>query len=228
MNIPLDPSAASTGRGNPYAETPLPVAARSPGGLTVVCVLAIFLGILFLLFGALTILQLTFARQIQQAAGSMAPQSAKVLEAQEQMNTELLGMMSSYTPFYIILSIVQMGLAFGLLYGGIRGMKLSAQARQVLLWTCAIGIGYEAIQFGLFLIMQLQMAPIMEQHMEKVMRASGSSPGAEFGSSMYRISLIVGIGFQLIWSLIKVGYFAFATNYLKRPPIRDLFLTEAK
>ena len=136
MNEPENPyTAQAASPGTPIVgELVLPLAARRPGGLTVVCVLAVVLGVLGVLFGTMSLLQLIFAQQIQQMAGGLGVQTAEMRAAQEQMNADLLQRMRPFMALLVTFALLQVGLAVSLLYGGIRGMKLVALARHVLLW----------------------------------------------------------------------------------------------
>jgi hypothetical protein len=157
-------------------------------------------------------------------AMGIGPVNADVRAAQEQMNASMLTSMRPFVPILMVSALLQLVLAIGFLYGGIRALNLDPLARQVLLWSCAVAFGLEIGHFVVATIMQLQLLPVMEQHMGRVMEASSNSGNMQqFGTAMARISMIAGLVFSGIWMLLKLVYFWISWSYLRQPQVRTLF-----
>ena len=124
-----------------------------------------------------------------------------------------------------ILAVCQVMLCGLLVYSGLKTLGLKAIGRKLLLATCLCLLAYETGQLIVFVIQQLRMSPIMELYMPRMMQdPSGNNAGAEqFGQIIARMSIIVGVVMQCVWTLIKFTFYAIAIRYLRKAPVVTLF-----
>ena len=73
---------------------------------------------------------------------------------------------------------------------------------------------------------QIEMTPVMLDYMEKIAESSGG-PGGEAMGQMMQIMMLAGIGFWIVWTLIKIGIMAWAAIYLNRESTKNFFAAAA-
>ncbi len=224
-----EPTRQSASANNVYADPQPDTSSRPsrPGGLTAVCVIAGVLGLLgfcgVLVGGA----NLVFGQKMQQAFAFNQP--PKLQEAQTKMNASINAVTQRYFAVSLSLLVFQAILCGLLAYGGFRCLSLNPGARNLLLIGCGVGPIFLIARFISFVIMQLEIMPIMQTYFETTITASagpGNSPqqmGAEFGASMAKASIIAGMVFNAGWSLTQLIFFGFAFRYLKKPAVAALF-----
>ena len=211
---------------NPYRPAGLPdLAARRSGGLTAICIIVVVLGVLGLFSGLLKGVNVLFGAQMQQAVGSMGAVTGDQAKVQAEMQAAIAAEMSRFVIANSILCLAQLVLSGALVYSGLKTLGLKANGRKLLLAVCMCLLVYEICQLAMAVIAQLSMSPIMELYMPRLMRTpSGNNAGAEkFGQIMARMSTIVGVVFQCVWTLIKLVVYTIAVWYLRKPTVIALF-----
>jgi len=216
---------------NPFGEkSQAPVAfsadpaARRPGVLTAVCVIAILVGLLGVLSGISKLFNALFGARMQQMFAGFGAVNAEMREAQERMYATLTAAMEPFLIPNLILAVAQLLLCGVLVYGAAKTLKLQEQGRRILATTAALLLLFEVGQGVVQGLMQMRMMPVMERHMSDVMQATpGAAPGAgKLGQALGRVSIVAGLVFQIAWMLIKLGYYGFTVRYLRRDRVRAL------
>jgi hypothetical protein len=208
---------------DPYSapQAPQVVAPQGPlpAGLKAVCIIAIVLGglgILFSCFGAFGLI----AGQATQSAFEMpGPAGGDMAQAQREMQTQIMEATRAYQPYLIVSVLLHVFAAIALLFGGILALKVSATGRLVLLAGCALATLYELVQSVLSVLVQSQTLPITQKYMEQALPPGGPAnlpPG--FSKAMVVVMLVfAGIG--LLLSLVKIVFYVFSIIYLQRAHI---------
>lgn len=215
---------------NPYRPGEMPeLASRRPGGLTAICIVAIVLGVLGLFSGTMKGVNALFGAQMQQAFGGMGAATPEQAKAQQEMQAALADEMRRFALANGILAVAQVALCGGLIYSAVKTLGIKAAGRKLLLALCACLLLYEVCQLATVVIQQLSLSPIMELYMPRMMKdPSGKTAGAEkFGQAIARMSIIVGVVMQCVWTLIKFVFFAVAIRYLRKAKIISLFDSSA-
>lgn len=210
----------------PYRPSELPdIATRRPGGLTAICIIAVVLGVIGLFSGALKGVNALFGAEMQQAFGSMGAATPEQAQAQKEMQAAIAGEMERFAVANGILSVCQLVLCGVLVYSGLKTLGLKAAGRKLLLAACLCLLVYEVGQLIVFVFQQLSMSPIMELYMPRMMQdPSGNNAGAEkFGQIIARMSIIVGVIMQCVWTLIKFVFYAVAVRHLRKTSVIALF-----
>ena len=178
----------STSPVNPYDPNPFgdaqPITAhafpaRRPGALTAICVIAIVLGTMGFMSSGMKGLNLLVGKPLQELMSSFGgAQNQEMAKAQEEMNEAIWEVADRFWIPNALLASAQFVLAIALIFGGIKALKLQAIGRKVLLAACCFLAVFEIVNVGLTSLVQIEMMPIMEVHMQRVMKAV---PGKQSG-----------------------------------------------
>ncbi|MCA9120295.1 MAG: hypothetical protein H6822_33355 [Planctomycetaceae bacterium] len=211
---------------SPYRPSDLPdVAVRRTGGLTAICIIGVVLGVLGLFSGTLKGINVMFGAQMQQMFGSMGAITPEQAQAQQEMNAAIAAELKRFAIANTILCVAQLILCGTMVYSGLKTLGLKEAGRKLLLAVCVCMLVYETGQLITFVFQQLSMSPIMELYMPRMMQApNGDNQGAEkFGQIIARMSIIVGVVVQCVWTLVKFVFYAVAIFYLRKATIVALF-----
>lgn len=220
MSIPAVPPMASWTQEAPPAPR--------PGGLTVICIIAIVLGGLGLLNAPMAIVNLVAGQRIQQALAFTPPGPGQnqMAEMQRLMQEKMMAVTNRYWWPLMGFAVLNLGLSMGLLVGGIMALKRAPQARTLLVVVFAVTILFELVQCGVNVMVQSKMAAVMSEMLPQVMAASappnrpGAQQAANMGQAVAKMSIIAGIAVQVIWTLAKLVYYGIGWSYLGRSHVR--------
>jgi len=111
-----------------------------------------------------------------------------------------------------------------LLVGGLGVFGKRPRGRTLLLKVILLAMILECLRIALYVVTQLEMLPIMEEYMPKMMSQAGSKgPSSEVFGTMMRVMTFVGLGLWVTWGLVKLGLYACGRSYLKKPPVIDYY-----
>jgi hypothetical protein len=171
---------------------------------------------------------------MQQMFSFSQPGAPKEMQAaQEEMNAAIVDLTKKYSLANGIFSVLLLALAASLVWGGIKTLQMADSGRRLLMVAMMLGVPLEIARAIPMAAMQLEMSPIMQQHMGRVME-SARPPGKKLseadeatmnamGSAM-GIVMWVAVGFMLCWVLAKVLFFALSARHLGKPAVRETFL----
>ncbi len=224
MNEP-DQFNSSSDAGTQPIETTRGVPKQRPIGLTVICVLAIVLGCLGILATIVTGVQLTVGQQLQQSFRSPGAPNQEIEEIQQEMQSKIQDVTRRFFVPHVILQVVKFALCIAMIYAAVRTLNLHASGRRQLAWVFAFLIAFEIVQLTVFVLLQLQMRPIMAEYMPKLMKVpdGANAPPAEFGQLIASATIIFGLIVHAVWSLAKIIYYGVARRYLRKVKIQSLF-----
>ncbi len=217
MSVPSLPSESSRGDGVSPA--------RRPGGLTAVCVIAIVLGSFGLLGSLVTMASLAAGSRLQQAF-SMPPQGPgfdRLAKVQRAMQQKTQAVTERYWWPNAGFALLNVGLASAMLAGGIMALNRTPRARTLLITVFAVALLFEISRSAVQVFMQWEMAAVMSDWLPRMMEASAPANGpnaqqaAALGMVIAKAGIMVGLAFQLIFSLAKLIYYAVGWSYLRRP-----------
>jgi len=198
-----------------------------PGGLTIVCVLAIVLGAFTLLGALMTMANLVFMEQIQQFATSLQQQGAanenedmkRINKMNRELQTRLGDVNKKYRIPMMALNLLYLVLAGLLLFGGGKGLGLHSVALPVLTIACIGGLVLEVADAGMVgLTMSKNFGVIDSMRAE----AGESSPIAAL-LLVTRWSLVLSTVMAGLMVLGKALYYLLSLRYLRKDSIRELF-----
>ena len=201
-----------------------------PGGLTAICVIAIVLGAMGFMSSGMNGLNLLFGKQLQEmVAGIGGMQNKKMMKAQEEMYDAIWEINDRFIVPSVFLASSQFALAIALMFGGLKTLKLRAIGRKVLLIAVSLVVVFELVQLGLFAMIQLEMMPVMDVYMSRVLEgAPGGGPGGQKAAqTIAKFSMIAGFIMQAGWMLVKLIFLGLAIWYLRSQRIRLLFQDKA-
>lgn len=213
---------------NPYAANLRPndvmiVDDRRPSGVTAVGVLCIVGGIVGTLSGLFSLLNLFFAASMSGAFMVPGPQQA----AQEQFNAQLLAIGNRYFVPNLLASSGTLLIGSCLLLGGIGVFRAPPWGRTWIRRTLLAAILLECLKAVLYTVTQLEMVPVMEKYMQRLMTAQGANAAPMAMGTMMKVMSWVGIGMWLLWTLVKVGLYIAGRRYLRRTSVIDYFSVAA-
>jgi hypothetical protein len=206
------------------------LATRRSGGLTAICIIVVVLGVLGIFSGVVKGVNVLFGAQMQQVFGSMGAVTGDQAKVQAEMQAAIAAEMKRFAIANGILCVAQLAVCGALVYSGLKTLGLKATGRRLLIAVCLCMLVYEFGQLVTAVLQQLSMSPIMELYMPRIMKdPSGNNAGAEkFGQVIARMSIIVGVVFQCVWTLIKFVVYTIAIWYLRKPQVIALFEPIAK
>lgn len=218
---------------NPYSDEPylaqsVRPAGTRPGGLTVVAVLAIVLGVLGLMGacgGGVGLL----ATPYLQGAMKPAPGASSLERMQFELNQETLAINERYFALHMTVQVFLLIVAGCLTVGGIQVLRLRPGGRKFLIYTFFALIAFEFLRTVLLVFVQLQILPVVEAGMNRLLReAAGGKdePMLKFMAQFTYAAAIFGMVVMLGWALIKIVIYGLSARYLSKPDIIGLF--EAK
>ena len=199
-----------------------------PGGLMAVCVIAIVLGGLGLLGSLMAIVGLVAGPRLQQASVKLLqqPGNDKVVEAQLAMQQKIQAVNDRYRWPNAGFALLNVGLSVGLLAGGILALNREPRARTLLIALFAVALLFEISRSIVQVFMQWEMAAAMSDLLPRMMAASAPAKGpnaqqaAAIGTAIAKVGILLGLGFQLIFTVAKLTYYAVGWCYLRRPSAR--------
>ncbi len=190
------------------------------GGLTVIGVFCIVGGIVGLLVGLIGIISLFFGAAMASAFVPTGPQQ----QVQQEMNSKIQEVTSAFMIPNVLIILGTVGVCGCLLVGGIGVFGQRPRGRTLLLKVFLMAMILECLRIALYVVTQLQILPIMEEYMPKMMSQSGNTgtPSPAMGTMM-RVMTLVGLGLWITWGLVKLGLYAWGRSYLKKPPVIDYY-----
>lgn len=199
------------------------------GWLTTLCVLCIVLGALGLfnsLIGAVGAIGGQFIQKaLQPTAGAGMP--AEMKDAQEKFQAEINAVQMKYFWVTVPALAFRFVAALLLLIGGIRTLSLVEPGRKLLLIACSVAIVFELLHAILQSIISLDTMTVVNEY---VVNLTETMPQNANGPDMSRIlptiiraSVIGGLVFAYLISLVKIGLYIFGLIYLRKPHIIALF-----
>jgi hypothetical protein len=203
------------------------MAAKRPGGLTAICVIAIILGCLSTcgtLYGyagaAAGPMMQSWQQQLQQQGGG-----APGFDEMQQAQTEMMEALRPYTWVGLGFSTIGMLVALALLIGAALVLAGKPIGGTIVVPLFGVAIAYEVLQAAAQVWMQIQTQEVVGRYMSRIMSMSqtGTAPPPELDSMMSGImgaSMIVGICFAVGWALAKITYYGWSIAYLRKPEVR--------
>lgn len=188
-------------------------AAVRPGALTAICVLAIILGSLGLLFACFGVGGLLLQDQLSElgATGRQSPSDKQLEEIQKTINE----VQKKYTTVNLAVTVVHFPVAILLIVGGIQALKLRAGGRKMLFAALIGALVFEVARGVVTAI--VQVATIGAANVE-IRKLSGGNSAAMFQTIMY---LTIGCTGALL--LAKLILYGWAATYVNKPSIRSLY-----
>jgi hypothetical protein len=192
-------------------------------------VIAIILGGMGLLGSLVTMASLAAGSRLQQAM-TMPPQGPggnKLAELQRAMQQKIQAVTDRYRWPNAGFALINVGLAAGMLAGGIMALNRNPRAGKLLITVFAVAILFEISRAILQVFMQWEMAAVMSDWLPRMMGASApaNGPGAQqaaaMGAVLAKVGIIAGLAINLIFSVAKLVYYAVGCSYLRRPAVRQ-------
>jgi hypothetical protein len=219
---------------NPY-QSPMASVSSSgvpgarPSGFTAVCVIAIVLGGLGLLGSFAAIVSLAAGPRLQEAM-TPKPQGRgndRVIEMQRTMQQRVQAVTDRYWWPNAGFALLNVGLAGGMLSGGIMALNRVPRARTILIAVFSVALLFEVFRTIVYIFMQWEMAAVMSEMLPRMMEATAprNAPNpqqaAAIAATAAKVGIVVGLAFTLIFSVAKLVYYAVGRSYFNRPAVRQ-------
>ncbi|MEQ8791585.1 MAG: hypothetical protein RIC55_35310 [Pirellulaceae bacterium] len=193
-----------------------------PGGLTIVCVLAIVVGVFSLLGTLSSLATFAFIEQIEQFATSVQQPgfTGEMQEVQQKLQTEMNNVNKQYRVAAMIFLFGFLVLAFVLIFGGLKGLAMQSVGVRVLSKGMIAAIVLEVVWVVLTVLIMSGNFGIIDSLIADV--ESKDQMIAAFLGFQRFILLFSAIAAGLT-SLAKLVYFLLSLRYLHKPTVRELF-----
>jgi hypothetical protein len=190
-------------------------------------VIAVILGGLGLLGSLVAVAGLAAGSRLQQAMtwSPPGPDRDKMVDVQRTMQRKIQAVADRYWWPNLGFSLLNAGLAASMLAGGIMVLNRAARARKLLMTVFAVAILFEISRTIVHAFMQWETAAVMSDLLPQMMGASrpvhgpNAQQAAAIGAAIAKAGIIVGLAFNLIFSLAKLIYYAVGWSYLRRPAV---------
>lgn len=197
---------------------------RRAGGVTAICVAAIILGALGLLSSVAGIAGMLLGERLRTMVEGMQAQSIppQARNVQQKMNQQMLAMARRWRPVVVPLIIFHLAASVLLIVGAIGTLTQAPTGYQLLIWGLWGSLGYVVLYAPINLILTVENYRIVQQFMPELMQAGRPQAGApappvdEMMQTTMRISVALGIGWTVVWSLVQGGFYTFSALYIKK------------
>jgi hypothetical protein len=202
----------------------------APRKIKTLAILAIILGALGI-FGALsTALALGADPAKMHSLAAVPGQSARVAEVQAEMSKALMAVANEWKTYNGVMAILTFFVAGALLAGGIMSHKLREQGRRILQIVFVVAIPLDLLRGVISILAGMATLQILREYMPQMIHASmpaGGSPSSagieSVASGMAEGSAVMGIVIGVGWTLLKIGFYAVGSIYLRKPEVRAAF-----
>ena len=195
-----------------------------PGGLTLICVLAIIFGALGILAACIGIVSQLGASVFQQAVAGQAG-GGEIPEVQAELLTRTMAISSKYTAIIVPLLVLKFLVEAALLIGGIMALGYKPTGRSLLSKALIGALILECIQYVPTFMIQRETQAITAELMPKIMAAQGGNAapaGFDMTAMMSGLGTVM-LAFGLVWLIIKVVLYILGLRYLATPKMDALF-----
>jgi hypothetical protein len=201
-----------------------------PGWLTTLCVLAIVLGVLGIGNSILSVAGAIGGKALQSAFRTSTSSSTpnELEKAQQDFQANIQAVQDKY--FWVIMPALGLRfiVAVLLVVGGIRALGLKEGGRQLLVAACAVAATLELGQGILQTIINMEMMTVVHSFEEGLINALPKQGNVEpntmrFIQTVIRVAIVGGMVFNYLLALLKIGFYLFGLNYLRRDGIKALF-----
>lgn len=202
---------------------------RKPGWLTAVCVICLVLGLLGFFNGMLGLGITIFNSQLQQvfnppgARKGMAPELEKF---QQRIQDETKAIQEQFfvpTLISVLLKAVVSALLF---LGGLLTLTLKPAGRKLLVLACVMALlfelGISVLQGVVYMETLAVYNQLIDGFVQELKRQNGAFAGQAFTSVMQAV-LYASMAMFFLIQFVKIGFFYWSANYLRRPIIVALF-----
>jgi hypothetical protein len=114
-----------------------------------------------------------------------------------------------------------------MIVGGVMVLRLRPAGRKFLMYTLLAVIVFEVVRTILTIYIQLQIMPVTELYMDRLLREGGGPGGnqsfAQFMSRIMKGAMIFGVIFALVWPLAKIILYGISSRYLASDAVTQLF-----
>lgn len=231
MNADARDDAARPG-GSPFIDTAdeRGFGAERPGGLSVICVLAIVLAALGLFTGCAGLGSQVSASRMQRAMAEMrGGRNMPMDKVQQEFNDRILAIAARYHWATLPLMIAKLVVEIGMLAGAILSLRFDGRGRIALQCALLSAIVVESLSAIPAMLIQIETRDATTEMMTKMMAAGGGGkgpPAKAVKGVAQTVGSIVGtiaIAVAVAWMIGKTIFYVVAVRYLRKPDIIRLF-----
>lgn len=113
-----------------------------------------------------------------------------------------------------------------LIYGAVRTLQLRASTRAWFLRLLVVAACMELLAMGLAVLVQVRTYAALRPLLDRWMATAVSGAPAEAKTAFSVImsaSILLGLGWTIVWSSAKIGAYLFSRHYLQKPASASLF-----
>jgi len=207
-----------------------PSGKQKPGWLTALCVLCIVIGTLGLMNGLIGLGATLFGEQLQQVLGSMSKgqqTQPELQKLQQKLQDETRAINEQFFVPTLIAVLLKVSISAVLIFGGIRALSLKRNSRSLLMWGCIVALlfelGLSVLQSVMYMETLAVYNQLLDNFLQDLQRDRNVVP-AQAMMTIMQVALYAGIVVFFILQFIKVVFYFWGANYLRRPAIAALFV----
>lgn len=214
----------SPGR-QPIAAPPRVNASSQPSGFMAICVIMTILGVMGTLGSVLGIVGLIAAPALQSLAEARKPgQPQAQHDLEVEMQREIAQVTDHWRPFTFAIVTVHLLVSIAILTGAIFCMRRNPTGLGLLSYGSMAAIGYEVINVGVQIVVNMQTYPITARFLQKtVENAPGNAPpemAKMMGTTMQAVMWMT-IGFLIFWTVAKLIADVATILFLQKPEFQQ-------
>ncbi len=187
--------------------------------ISTVSILAGLLGIIGLCFAG----GMVFSNYNAAALTAPAADASAVERFEYELQSEWQSITQRYMPGLVTFTFWQLIAMVLLLVGGIRLMRRTESSRQFMLYVLLMVLLYELLRAGMYLAMMLEMMPLVDTSMNRVLKNAGKQT-PQMVAVLKRIAqgiTVVLILMVLVWPAIKLIFYGWAARYVSSREAMD-------
>jgi hypothetical protein len=199
-----------------------------PGGLTVICVLAMVLGGMGVLAGCFGLAAQALSSGIQQAVVGMPGQNMPGAEAQRKVQEKMMAVGNRYKWVTLSLLVIKIFVEAALVAGALLAWGLNPRGWSWLHGALIAVIVFECVHAIPQVLIQVETQSLMKEMMAAQQARNQAPPGLEnMMSSIFSAAGILSLVFISLWLAGKLVFYVVGIRYLRKPGTRALFAAPA-
>lgn len=182
-------------------------------GVSTLCIIAVFLGVLGIAGGGIGLFDHLWK-------GSLFPADPdpEVAQLDAELDRRLEDSKKGFRPLLVAVYSTAILASALLAVAGVAGFNLKGLG--VLRLALAANLALDVVETSLSVLVQMRSLPIMRWY-NREMTADGEMPAAM--TSWMDVTLYVSIAATVAWGLAKLVFYVWGLVYFGRPAVRDLF-----
>jgi hypothetical protein len=200
---------------------------RKPGWLTAICVICLVLGLLGFFNGVIGLGFTVFNKQVQQVfnpPGARQGMPPELQKFQQKLQDEMQAIYGQFFVPTLISTLLKAIISVVLFVGGLLTLTLKSSGRKLLVLACILALlfelGISALQGVIYMETLTVLNQLIDGFVQELKRVNG--PLSQAATTSMQVILYASMVLFFIIQFVKIGFFYWSANYLRRPAIVEL------